>query len=70
MSDDRDGTRSDAQFAEGDYEYDSAHEATPEVSAAAQPATHEQWQTVHLEAGTDDDGGDYGYDMAHDMGSG
>jgi hypothetical protein len=68
MADDRHGTDSDANFADGDYGYDEAHEATPDASAAAHPAGQEQWQSVHVEAPADDDGGDYGYDLAHDMG--
>lgn len=68
MPDDRHVTDPDAEFADGDYGYDAAHEATPGASSAAQEAGQEQWQSVHLETQPDDDGGDYGYDLAHDMG--
>jgi hypothetical protein len=46
-----------------DYEYDLAHEAT-EGSHAKRP-TPEQTQppSMHVH----DDGGDYGYDAAHDL---
>jgi hypothetical protein len=56
----------DANQPEGDYEYDSAHEATAGPEAATPGAVPEQ-ERVQVDAPTADDDGDYGYDLAHDM---
>jgi hypothetical protein len=65
MGQDRDVTGADAGHAD-DFEYDSAHDATTGPNVAAD-ATHENWQRVPVQAKSDADDGDYGYDLAHDM---
>ncbi|HET7476096.1 MAG TPA: hypothetical protein VFJ97_08760 [Dermatophilaceae bacterium] len=51
---------------QGDLEYDLAHEATLAARAKAgkQPLTYVATQT---DQEGKDDGGDYGYDMSHDV---
>jgi hypothetical protein len=55
---------SSAEFADGDYGYDLAHEAT---DGAPQTADEHRPQHPRFPAPPDDRGGDYGYDEAHDM---
>jgi len=58
---------SGAEYADGDYGYDLAHEATGEASTAA-PAVGRPEQP-RVEPAPQDSGGDYGYDLAHDTGT-
>jgi hypothetical protein len=63
----RDVSDAGAYFATGDYEYDSAHDATTGSTSTARTEDHVQPQTSHPETQADGDEGDYGYDLAHDM---
>jgi hypothetical protein len=47
-----------------DYEYDLAHEA----GSGPPPEPHEPERHAAPDMHTDGDAGDYGHDMAHDMG--
>jgi hypothetical protein len=70
MNQDRDFAGPPAPVAGGDYEHDMAHEAeaTGASGASGGAGSPEEREHVHVEVRTDDDQGDYGYDMAHDMG--
>jgi hypothetical protein len=54
-------------FTGSDYEYDSAHEATPSTSGAARAEGEEPPHGLLSGTKGDDDDGDYGYDSARDM---
>jgi hypothetical protein len=54
-----------AEYADGDYGYDLAHEAMSDASTTA-PAAGKP-EPPHFEPAPDDSDGDYGYDLAHDM---
>jgi len=62
MNEDRDVSEYSRDDA-GDFEYDSAHEATAgrQVQAGSP-------RSVQVDPQPDSGDGDYGYDMAHDMG--
>jgi len=51
--------------APGDLEYDLAHDAT--VGAAGGGSGPRRHEPVYVATQTDDDDGDYGYDLAHDV---
>ena len=53
------------EYADGDYGYDEAHDATGEPSHAA--AADRPPPPPRFQPAPDDFGGDYGYDEAHDM---
>jgi hypothetical protein len=58
---------SGAEYADGDYGYDLAHEATGEARRTAPVAARPERPRV--EPTPQDSGGDYGYDLAHDTGT-
>jgi hypothetical protein len=52
------------EYADGDYGYDEAHDATGDPIHVAEPVRS---APPRFERAPDDSGGDYGYDEAHDM---
>ena len=57
------GGESAAEEPVPDLEYDLAHETSGE---RAEPADRPQ-ERIYVATQTDDSGGDYGYDLAHDV---
>jgi hypothetical protein len=49
-----------------DLEYDLAHEALPETDSA-RSGTAKPSRPTYVATETDYEGGDYGYDLAHDI---
>jgi hypothetical protein len=52
------------EYADGDYGYDEAHDATGDPTHVEEP---DRPAPPRFEPVPDDSGGDYGYDEAHDM---
>jgi hypothetical protein len=51
----------------GDLEYDLAHEVVDDAEARSMSTTHRPTAPIDVPTQTNSyDGGDYGYDMAHD----
>jgi hypothetical protein len=65
MDEDRDVNSPGVDSGGSDYEYDLAHEAG--AGETASPPTQNQREHLSVETPSHDDGGDYGYDQAHDM---
>jgi hypothetical protein len=65
---DDDSNETEPRVADGDFEYDEAHDSTTGAGAdVTDTAARERRPTVHPHVQMHDDGGDYGYDLAHDL---
>jgi hypothetical protein len=51
----------------GDLEYDLSHETIAPSDGSNGAETERDEQFIYVATETDDSGGDYGYDMAHDI---